>query len=270
MTIDLLVLGCGYTGSAVARLARSRGLSVLATVRTAARATPLRVEGFDVRITEALEPRDVEGLVSPKTQVVVAFPPDGQTDERLAPVCADAAAITYVSSTGVYGDLRGLIDDATPLPSVATERGARLLRAEQAWRACGATVLRCPAIYGRDRGLHVRIVSGAHRIPGDGTAFTSRIHVEDLAQLILAARNVRGETFVVGDRAPATQNEIADWVAKEYGVPRPPHVPVETVHETLRADRRIDGSRALAILGVTLIYPSYVDGMVKAPRVISG
>lgn len=266
MTTDVLVLGAGYAGSAVARLARARGQRVLTTVRSEERARGLRAAGFDVFVAETLQPEHLKALVSRTTHVVVAFPPDGETDARIAPCCVDVAAITYVSSTGVYGDVRGLIDDATPLPALANERGARLLAAEEAWRASGATVLRCPAIYGPDRGLHVRIVSGAHRIPGDGTTFTSRIHVEDLARLVLATVGIRRETFVVGDLAPATQNEIADWVCEEYGVPRPPYVPIESVHETLRADRRIDGSRALATLGITLAYPSYVDGMAKDRR----
>ena len=45
------------------------------------------------------------------------------------------------------------------------------------------------------------------------------------------------------------------------GVPLPPFVPLESVHESLRADRRIDASRALATLGVTLRYPTYREGM---------
>src|SRR6185437_14800339 len=108
---------------------------------------------------------------------------------------------------------------------------------------------------GPDRGLHLRVVRGEHRLPGDGSGFTSRIHVDDLAQLVLASRRAPRETFVVGDLSPAPQREVVAWIAREYGVPLPPSVPVEAVHETLRADRRIDGRRALAALRVTLAYP---------------
>jgi nucleoside-diphosphate-sugar epimerase len=263
-SVDVLVLGCGYAGSAVARLARDRGAKVLATVRDAARAEALRSERFEVVASASLDDAALAAIsprVSATTQVVVAFPPDGTTDARIAPRFAHAGAIAYVSSTGVYGELRGVIDDTTPLPAHASERAARILDAEAAWRAQGATVLRCPGIYGADRGLHVRVRSGAHRIPDDGSNFTSRIHAEDLAQLLLASRNVRAETFVVGDLAPAMQREIVAWIAAEYGVPMPPSVPGESVHETLRADRRIDPSRALATLAVTLRYPHYRDGM---------
>ena len=261
MKPDLVVLGCGYLGEALTRLARARGLRVVGTVRSDVREGRLRPMGFEIIAAPALTADLVGELVGPESHVVVAFPPDGTTDAAIVSRSSEAAAITYISSTGVYGDARGVVNDATAVPAAQTEHGARILRAEDTWRAVGATVLRCPAIYGRDRGIHQRIIRGEHRIAGDGSMFTSRIHVEDLAQLVLAARETRRETFVVGDLAPATQSEIAAWVAHEYGVPIPPHVPIEQVHPTLRSDRQVDGSRALKVLNVTLTYPRYTDGM---------
>ena len=256
---DLVVLGCGYTGSAVARLARTRGMSVLAFVRSEDRATRLREDGFDVR-TDRLDAASL--AVAAGAHVVIAYPPDPETEARVAPLLGTAGSVAYVSSTAVYGSATGVLNDTTPLPE-PNERAQKVLAAESAYRAVGATVFRCPAIYGKDRGLHIRIARGEHRIPGDGKGHISRIHVEDLAQLLLAARGVRGETFVVGDRTPATQNEICSWICEEYGVPMPPRVPLEQVHETLRGDRQIDGSRALAVLGVQLRYPDYRMGMTR-------
>jgi len=248
---DLLILGQGYTGSVVARLAHERGLHTVGTVRNPDHA------GRGILV--APSPSVLAGYVTAATHVIVCFPPDGTTDAALAPLFGDAKAITYLSTTGVYGDRRGVIDDTTPIAAAPSPRRA----AEEIWHAVGATILRCPAIYGPDRGIHVRMRAGDYRIAGDGSQFTSRIHVVDLARLILAAGDVRGETFVVGDQAPATQNEICRWIADEYGIPFPPYVPLEQVHPTLRADRQVDGARALEVLGVTLAYPRYSDGMAK-------
>ncbi len=261
------MLGCGFAGRAVALAARARGLEVLATVRSEARALALRAEGLEVLAAPTL-PLDgsLAARVRPSTHVVVAFPPDGLTDAALAPQLAAAGAITYVSSVGVYGAWRGTVDDTTPLPDAPTERGQRVLAAEDAWRRAGATTLRCPGIYGPDRGLHVRIARGLHRIPGDGTRALSRVHVDDLAALVLASARVRQETFVVGDLCPTTHGEIAAWLCAEHHLPMPPHAPLEEVHETLRADRRIDPTRALRVLGITLRYPSYREGMRANPR----
>lgn len=257
MIPDVLVLGCGFTGHAVARLARERGSRVLATVRSEAHAAGLRADGLDVLVTPVVP--SLATYAGVQTHVVVCFPPDGTTDALVAPALgATGASIAYVSTTGVYAD--GAVDDATPV--VASARNAPRLDAESAWRAAGATVLRCPGIYGADRGLHMRVRRGEHRLPGDGSRFTSRIHVDDLAAHLLAARAVRGETFVVGDLEPAAQAEVCRWICAHYEVPFPPSVPLEEVHETLRSDRRVDGARARAQLGITLRYPTYRDGMV--------
>ena len=255
----LLILGCGYAGAAIARLARARGLAVVANVRSDARASALRVEGFEVLQRAALD-ETVADDVSKETHVVIAFPPDGSTDARVATGLGDASRITYLSSTGVYGSHRGVVDDETPVATLAPgDRGAKILAAEDVYRTAGATVLRCPALYGPERGLHVRVVSGEHRIPGDGTRFLSRIHVEDLAQFVLADLP-RGNTMVVGDLEPAPHGDVVRFICESYGVPMPPFVPLESVHESLRADRRVDASRALAASGITLRYPSYRDG----------
>lgn len=266
----LLVLGCGYAGAAVARLARSRGLVVVTNVRSDARASALRAEGFDVLQAAALDPT-IGDHVDAHTHVVVAFPPDGETDARIAPSLARAATVTYLSSTGIYGEHRGVVDDATPLPAAPSARASKLLAAEQTYRATRGTVLRCPALYGPDRGLHVRVIAGKHAIPGDGTRSLSRIHVDDLALFILSAGAAAlasesasasgGETFLVGDLEPAPHVDVVRFICEAYGVPMPPFVPLESVHESLRADRKVDASRAIAALGVTLRYPTYRDGM---------
>jgi nucleoside-diphosphate-sugar epimerase len=260
----LLVLGAGYTGSEAARLGRAAGRDVLACVRSPEREENLRAEGLQVLRIPELDGA-VAAHVDASTHVVIAFPPDGQTDQRVAPALAAAAAITYVSTTGVYEGRTGVIDDHTPLPSAPGQRAVRYLTAEALYRAQGATVLRSPAIYGPDRGLHVRIREGRHKIPGDGSRYVSRIHVHDLARLLLAAERVRGETFVVGDLEPARQIDVVRFVCEAQGLPLPPFEALEGSPESLRADRRVDPSRALAMLGVELVFPSYRSAMAPSP-----
>ncbi len=255
-----IVFGAGYTGSRVAALAAERGEEVLATVRSEERAAELARSGA-FRVTREPVLDVAERFVDEQARVVVCFPPDGVTDDALAPRLARAARVAYVSSTSVYGDTTGTIDDSTPLPVVRTPSQERLLQAESLYRAVGATVLRAPGIYGPDRGLHVRVRSGKHHIPGDGSGYGSRIHADDLAALLLACDAVRGETFVVGDLEPAPQREIVQWICEHYGCPFPPSVPPEEVPESLRRDRRVDPARALAVLGVRLRHPTYRLGM---------
>jgi nucleoside-diphosphate-sugar epimerase len=159
--------------------------------------------------------------------------------------------------------VEGVIDESTPLPQTPSERSARVLNAERAYRAYGGNVLRCPGIYGRDRGLHIRVQSGKHGIPGDGTRHVSRIHVEDLAELLLAATRFRGQTFVVGDLEPARHIDVVRFICETYDVPLPGFVPLEHSPRSLQGDRRVNSEHALRTLGVTLRYPNYRMGMAK-------
>jgi nucleoside-diphosphate-sugar epimerase len=260
VSYPVLVLGCGYAGTAVARRARAAGHPVLCTVRSADRATLLRDQGFQVLAAPTLDASIAEH-VRPDTHVVIGFPPDGSTDAVVAEAIAGAHAISYISSTGVYGDRTGPIDERSVLPTQPSERVARILHGEALYRAVGATVLRCPGIYGPTRGLHMRILRGEHRIPGDGSRTLSRIHIEDIASFALAAYEARGLTYVLGDLEPAPHIDVVRYVCDTYGVALPPSVPWAEVHETLRADRQVDSSKARRELAVTLRYPTYREGM---------
>lgn len=255
-----MILGCGYTGAAALRQAAASGLEVLASVRSEARLRELQGQPAHLLLSPVLD-AGIAQHVDAHTHVLVAFPPDDATDGAVAPALAAAHSVTYISSTGVYGALRGRIDDATRLPDPDTVRSQRILRAEQRYRAVGATVLRSAAIYGPDRGLHVRVLRGEHKLPGDGSQMLSRIHVHDLAAFALASAAVRGETFVIGDDTPAPHAEVVRYICRTYGCPAPEAVPLERVHASLQSDRAIDSARAQRVLGVRLRYPSYREGM---------
>jgi nucleoside-diphosphate-sugar epimerase len=192
-----IVFGVGFTGARVAELAISAGEDVLAVVRSEESVARLSARG----ISATCERAEVVARehVSAATHAIVCFPPDGATDAALAPLLANAAATTYVSTTGVYGALEGAIDDDTSVPLPTTDSIRTRLAAEKAYRDVGSTILRAPGIYGPERGLHVRIQKGLHVIPGDGSNHVSLIHVDDLARFTLASRAVREETFVVSD-----------------------------------------------------------------------
>ncbi|MEY4581496.1 MAG: hypothetical protein RL701_6199 [Pseudomonadota bacterium] len=258
----VLILGCGYVGERVLALARARGLPVVATVRSQARVPELERAGAHVLCAAELG-GEIRAHVDATTRVVVAFPGEPATDARILPWLCGAHSVVYISSTGVYGELSGRIDATTPLPAAGAARVERLQSAEARYARVGATLLRSPAIYGPDRGLHMRILRGEHRVPGDGSQWLSRIHAFDLAQFALATTADRGRAFVVGDLEPAPHIQVVRFVCETYGVPLPPEAPLASLHASLRADRAVDASHALQQFGVTLRYPSYRQGMAR-------
>src|SRR5512132_3489472 len=210
----LVILGCGFTGVEAARLARAEGRAVLASTRSAERAAELAALGIEARVLPRLDAAAARELVPAGADVLVTFPPDGVTDALIAPALGAARALVYISSTAVYGDAAGEIDECVPVDPRAPRASARLA-AEEAYRAQGAVILRAAAIYGPGRGLQVRLARGEHRVAGDGLAVVSRIHVTDLARIALAAldRGPRGAVFNAADAAPVPQIEVITWLA---------------------------------------------------------
>jgi len=254
-TADIVVFGAGFTGGAVCDAALARGLTVLGVVRSDESAQQLRARGVEATTADALQV--ATEAVGPTTHALVTFPPAGPVDAALAPLLAKARAVSYLSTTGVYEDLEGVVDDSTPLPTPPSPKYAAVLAAEAHYRAVGAAVLRSPGIYGAGRGIHLRLARSDFKLSGDGSRYGSRIHVEDLAQLLLASAATPGETFVVGDLEPCRQRDMVAWLCAQMGLPFPASAALSEVHETLRRNRRVDSARALLRLGVTLKYPNY-------------
>lgn len=257
----LVVLGCGFTGAAAARMRLSLGGRVVATTRDPARAEALSRAGVEAHALPALTAELAARLVPDGADVLVAFPPDRAADEAVAAALGRARAAVYISSTAVYGGAAGPVDERTPVDP-SDPRAAARLRAEAQHVGRGAAALRAAGIYGPGRGLHRRLIRGEHRLVEGGRNVVSRIHVEDLARLALAAldQGVRGEVFAIGDDAPVPQIEVVTWLCGRLGLPLPPAAAPGEVHETLRHDRAVQNARVKEALGLSLLYPTYREG----------
>jgi nucleoside-diphosphate-sugar epimerase len=270
MVARLVILGGGFAGSALARLAIAAGFEVAATTRSEARAVALRSIGATALRLELLDPggaRTLAAAVDPTVRVLIAFPPDGETDRALAPIAARARASVYISSTGIYGQARGRVDEDTPVDPNAPRAAVRIA-AEKLWRDAGAAVVRAPAIYGPGRGLHLRLARGEVRLAQDESNVISRIHVDDLAAALLALlRREARATYVIGDDAPSPHAEVVRWLCRRMQLPEPPRAEAHEVDDTLRSDRRVDPSRLRRELGIAPVYPTYREGFAQCLRV---
>ncbi len=262
MITPLIILGCGFLGARVGTLSARQRRRVIGTTRDAARAETLKRQGIEPVVAPVIDPTWFADQMQPSTQVLVTYPPSDPTDATLASIAAEVGArVVYVSSTAVYGAVSGRVDQHTPAQP-NEPRGERRLQAEDIWARASTMVLRAPAIYGPGRGLHLRIARGEHQLPDSGDNFISRIHVDDLARLCLAAfeRGVSGTRYVIGDHKPCPQREITQWLCQRMNKPMAAPTSLANVSPTLRNDRQVDPTWALQQLGVTLEFPTYVEG----------
>jgi nucleoside-diphosphate-sugar epimerase len=256
-----VILGCGYVGERLAPALAALGHEVTPTSRSAARAAAF---GPRARVVDPHDAGSLAAVLEPGCVVVDSVPAPHMQSLVTAAQEVLPARVVYLSATSVYG-ASGWIDEDTPAEP-AVVRGRARLAEETLLRtlACETVALRIAAIYGPGRGVEERLRRGDYRVVGEGATWVSRIHVEDLVAVIIAAGTVAPlvrDVYVVADDEPATVREHADGVAAALGLPPPPRVAPEDASPVLvemqTADRRVRNRRMKAELGVTLRHPSW-------------
>lgn len=272
----LLSFGHGYSARALARRLLPQGWTVLGTTRNPDKARALKAEG----ITPILWPDgDLRGALSKASHVLCSAGPEAEGDPVLALLrdqIARAAPrlewVGYLSTTGVYGDHEGeWVDEDTPL-TPSTRRGKMRVEAEQAWQSLPGLplhIFRLAGIYGPGRGPFEKVRNGtARRIIKPGQVF-SRIHVDDIAQVLEASIHQPrpGAIYNLCDDDPAPPQDVIGHAAELLGLPLPPEVPFEQADLTPMArsfyaeSKRVRNDLIKTELGVKLLYPDYRHGL---------
>ena len=276
MERTLLSLGHGYSAAYLAKRLVPQGWRIAGTTRDEAKFDDLRAQG----ITPLLWDREaILPWLENASHVLVSAGPTEAGDPTLAllkpDIEAHAARLTwlgYLSTTGVYGDAQGgWVDESAPL-TPATERGTRRVKAETAWAAIPDLplhIFRLAGIYGPGRGPFSKVRNGtARRIIKPGQVF-SRIHVEDIAQVLEASMNAPnpGTAYNLCDDDPAPPQDVIEHAATLLGVDPPPELSFEEAELSPMArsfyaeSKRVKNDRIKSDLGIDLIYPNYRAGL---------
>jgi nucleoside-diphosphate-sugar epimerase len=270
----LLSLGHGYSAQALARRLIPQGWRVIGTTRSPENATQIRATGAEALLWPGT---DLGPVMAGVTHVLTSIAPTDAGD----PVLLNAAEILakapdlhwvgYLSTTGVYGDQGGgWVDETTP-PAPGTARGKARLDAEKAWENTGLPVhvFRLAGIYGPGRGPFEKVLNGtARRIIKPGQVF-SRIHVDDIAQVLEASINRPdpGRVYNLCDDDPAPPQDVLAHAAALLGMPPPPEVAFDDADLSRMArsfyaeSKRVRNDRIKQELGVELIHPDYRSGL---------
>lgn len=278
----VLIFGMGYTARALVEAwPEDWPRDFVVTTRSREKAEALEREGFTARVFPG---DDLGAEVARATHILATAGPSEGHDPVLAKLSdsfAEAAPhidwVGYLSTTGVYGDHDGgWVDENTPL-TPSTARGRARLAAEEEWQALHRDhglplhVFRLAGIYGPGRGPFEKVRNGtARRIVKPGQVF-SRIHVEDIAQVLIASmrRPNPGAVYNVCDDDPAPPQDVIAHAADLLGLPVPPEVPFEEAELSPMArsfyaeSKRVRNDRIKSELGVVLRYPDYRAGLAQ-------
>ena len=270
----LLSLGHGYSAQALARLLPRDEWDIIATTRDADKAARLRDEGVEAILWPGT---DLTPYCERATHVLASIAPGPEGDPVLREVAAPLRAapnldwVGYLSTTGVYGDHQGdWVDEDTPL-TPSTRRGMARKQAELAWGSFDLPlhIFRLAGIYGPGRGPFSKVRKGtARRIIKENQLF-SRIHVDDIAQVLLASisRPRPGAVYNVCDDDPAPPQDVIAHAAELLNMPIPPAIPIEEAEMSPMArsfyaeSKKVHNDLIKDELGVELLYPTYRQGL---------
>lgn len=258
----LLIFGLGYSAQRLAAQLAARGVEIVGTGQTARNGVL------------ALEDPVVARHIATASHILSSVPPargsgeDPVLSRYSAQLAATPAWVGYLSSTGVYGDCGGAwVDESAPIGG--GRRDARTA-ADIAWRALrpDMRVFRLPGIYGPGRSAIDRVLAGERqRILAPGHVF-SRIHVDDIAQTLIAAmQSPATGIFNVADGQPAPGADVTAYACQLLGLGPAPLTPLETASLSPMARgfysecRRIAARRLSRDLGLRLLYPDYRAGL---------
>lgn len=279
----ILLLGGGYTLQKVAGLL-PKGSFVI-TSREPLRCEVWRAMGWCAEATSLEDFEGVQGIFLryPGIEVVVdSVPPLRSGDAAQGPKMVTHAMenstvrrIIYLSTTGVFGVRDGSHVDETTPPAPWNPQGAARLACEEVYRAWAqqrpgvrSTALRLPAIYGADRGVAFSIRQGTYRWIDQGEQWTNRIHVDDLARVIVACIQHSSDlpsVLCVSDDCPSQARDVAAYICQREGLPLPGSISSQEALQrgayTMLSNQRVSNARMKATLNITLRYPSFREGI---------
>lgn len=272
----LFSFGHGYSARALARRLLPRGWRIYGTTRDSAKAEALRAEGVIPLLWGEDDPfaalEEATHLLSSVGPAEDGDPVLAHHRNAIARVAPHLAWAGYLSTTGVYGDHEGAwVDETTPL-APSTRRGKLRVAAEAEWQAIPGLplhIFRLAGIYGPGRGPFEKVRQGtARRIVKPGQVF-SRIHVDDIAQVLVASIHAPcpGTVYNVCDNDPAPPQDVIAFAAELLGLSLPEEVSFEAAEMSPMArsfyaeSKRVSNRRVRTDLGVRLIHPDYRSGL---------
>lgn len=239
----LLVLGCGYLGRILVGEAIAKGMRVLAVSRNVETLAGVAALGAETSIGLVNSESWFEDAGSDVDFVVncVSSAGGGLEGYRQSYIegnrslCKWAEKVgfsgrsVYTSSVSVYGDAEGAWVDEQSAPPPSNERGNLILESENTFLEGmprgGASVLRLAGLYGPGRHLMLdRLRAGQEELPGFGDYFLNLIRIEDVVSGVwfcFEAEEAVSGVYTLVDDEPVLKEDIANWIAKTAGNPRP-------------------------------------------------
>lgn len=273
----ILIAGCGYVGSELARQLAAQGHTVYGLRRDTSQLPP----GIEPVAADLTTPGSLAVIPNSLDYVFYTASASGYSESayRAAYVSgvrnllgalrrqSNLKRIFYTSSTGVYSQDDGSwLDETSPTPSERFSARA-LLEGELEVRNASipGTVVRFSGIYGPGRTRMIDgVAHGTARLERGQDRYLNHIHRDDCAGSLAHLMGVAKPDglYLATDDEPRMPNDLLRWIAGELGLPEPPYDDesgAEARTSERGGNRRYRNAR-LRATGFAFRYPTYREG----------
>ena len=182
--------------------------------------------------------------------------------------------ITYLSATSVYGNHEGgwVNEDSETKPT--SINGIKRLEAENQWLKYAnennlpLQIFRLSGIYSIENNILKRLISGQAKIIKKENHYFSRIHVEDIANILFDSMKKfkNNEIYNISDDKPASQEEIASYGSKLLNIKLPEFFELESLEDGMLKDfykdsKKVDNQKLKNFFKYQFTYPTYKEGL---------
>ena len=182
--------------------------------------------------------------------------------------------VTYLSATSVYGDHKGDWVNEKSETKPTSPTGINRLKAESIWKSLSSKknfplqIFRLAGIYSNKFNILNRLQNGNVQIVNKKNHFFSRIHVEDIANILFKSLDnfKNNETYNISDDKPASQFDVANYGARLLKLDLPKSVKLEEVESEMlknfyKDSKKVDNKKMKLFFNYNLKYPTYEEGL---------
>ena len=218
--------------------------------------------------------------------ILISIPPEHEKDLVLKYFSKEILDqnikwITYLSATSVYGNHEGKWVDENSKTLPKSKNGIERLAVEKVWlkmyekNNIPLQIFRLSGIYSNIYNVLERIRSGNASLIRKENQFFSRIHVEDIANLLFLSLNKlkKGEIFNISDDKPASSEEVMKYGAKILNLPEPKEIKLEDIQSEMlkafyRDSKKVSNKKVKEFFKYNLKFPTYVEGLNYINKII--
>ena len=272
----LLIYGYGYTASYLAETLNTENYLIIGSSREE------KKFNSDNKKVKFIHNSQVNNclLKDDITHILVSVPPNDlgdifiQNHREIITKNKNIEWIGYLSATNVYGDHNGELVSESSQTKPKTKKGINRLVAEKQWLELISKfnlpikIFRLAGIYGPNRNIKERLIKGLVKNIFKEGQFFSRIHVEDIANILnLSMNNItKNKIYNLADDFSCNLNVIIEYLCEKNSLIKPAQIDFDDMSLDYKKEsfflenKRVDNSLVKKDLLKSFKYPSFKEG----------